>query len=36
MPVSYYVAWWNLENLFDEENAPPAAAAGEGREGGRP
>jgi predicted extracellular nuclease len=23
MPVDYYVAWWNLENLFDEENAPP-------------
>lgn len=23
MPVSYYVAWWNVENLFDEENAPP-------------
>ena len=23
MPVTYYVAWWNLENLFDEENAPP-------------
>ena len=22
MPVEYYVAWWNLENLFDEENAP--------------
>ncbi len=22
MPVSYYVAWWNVENLFDEENAP--------------
>lgn len=22
MPSSYYVAWWNLENLFDEENAP--------------
>lgn len=21
MPT-YYVAWWNLENLFDEENAP--------------
>ena len=20
---SFYVAWWNLENLFDEENAPP-------------
>jgi hypothetical protein len=20
---TYYVAWWNLENLFDEENAPP-------------
>ncbi len=19
----YYVAWWNVENLFDEENAPP-------------
>lgn len=23
MPVNYYVAWWNVENLFDEENAPP-------------
>ena len=23
MPTEYYVAWWNLENLFDEENAPP-------------
>ena len=23
MPADYYVAWWNLENLFDEENAPP-------------
>ncbi|MDD7969308.1 endonuclease/exonuclease/phosphatase family protein [Actinomycetospora lemnae] len=23
MATSYYVAWWNLENLFDEENAPP-------------
>ena len=23
MPVDYYVAWWNVENLFDEENAPP-------------
>jgi predicted extracellular nuclease len=21
--VTYHVAWWNLENLFDEENAPP-------------
>lgn len=21
---TYYVAWWNLENLFDEENAPLA------------
>ena len=19
---SYYIAWWNLENLFDEENSP--------------
>jgi hypothetical protein len=19
----FYLAWWNLENLFDEENAPP-------------
>jgi hypothetical protein len=19
---SYYLAWWNLENLLDEENAP--------------
>jgi hypothetical protein len=24
MPSTYYVAWWNLENLFDEENAPIA------------
>jgi hypothetical protein len=23
MPVEYYVAWWNLENLLDEDNAPP-------------
>jgi hypothetical protein len=23
MSSAYYVAWWNLENLFDEENAPP-------------
>jgi hypothetical protein len=23
MPAEYYVAWWNLENLFDEEIAPP-------------
>ena len=22
MPAEYYVAWWNLENLFDEENVP--------------
>lgn len=22
MPSTYHVAWWNLENLFDEENAP--------------
>jgi predicted extracellular nuclease len=22
MASSYYVGWWNLENLFDEENAP--------------
>jgi predicted extracellular nuclease len=22
VPSSYYVAWWNLENLFDEENSP--------------
>jgi hypothetical protein len=21
MPSTYYVAWWNVENLFDEENA---------------
>jgi hypothetical protein len=20
MPSTYYVAWWNLENLFDEED----------------
>jgi Endonuclease/Exonuclease/phosphatase family len=24
LPSTYYVAWWNLENLFDEENAPRA------------
>lgn len=23
MGSSFYVAWWNVENLFDEENAPP-------------
>lgn len=22
MPATYYVAWWNVENLFDEENSP--------------
>jgi hypothetical protein len=22
VPNYYYVAWWNLENLFDEENSP--------------
>jgi hypothetical protein len=22
MPSTYYVAWWNLENLFDEESSP--------------
>ena len=22
MPSTYYVAWWNRENLFDEENSP--------------
>jgi len=22
MPSAYYVAWWNLENLFDEEHSP--------------
>jgi hypothetical protein len=22
VPSTYYVAWWNVENLFDEENAP--------------
>jgi hypothetical protein len=22
MSSTYYVAWWNLENLFDEENSP--------------
>ncbi len=22
MPFSYHVAWWNVENLFDEEHAP--------------
>ena len=22
MPAEYYVAWWNLENLFDEESVP--------------
>lgn len=24
MTQTYYTAWWNLENLFDEENAPPS------------
>ena len=24
MSVEYYVAWWNLENLFDEQDAPPS------------
>ena len=23
MPSTYSVGWWNLENLFDEEDAPP-------------
>ena len=34
MPSTYYVAWWNLENLFDEENSPAPdreAAAGDRR-----
>ncbi|WP_422664859.1 endonuclease/exonuclease/phosphatase family protein, partial [Acrocarpospora corrugata] len=22
MATTYYVAWWNLENVFDEENSP--------------
>ena len=22
MPSTYYVGWWNVENLFDEENTP--------------
>ena len=22
MPLTYHVAWWNVENLFDEENSP--------------
>jgi hypothetical protein len=22
MPANYYLAWWNLENLFDEEHSP--------------
>lgn len=22
MPSTYYIAWWNVENLFDEENSP--------------
>ncbi|MDQ3761815.1 MAG: endonuclease/exonuclease/phosphatase [Actinomycetota bacterium] len=22
MPSAYYIAWWNVENLFDEENSP--------------
>jgi predicted extracellular nuclease len=22
MPSTYFVAWWNVENLFDEENSP--------------
>ena len=21
MPSTYYIAWWNLENLFDEEDS---------------
>lgn len=25
--TSSYVAWWNVENLFDEENAPPESCA---------
>jgi len=24
MPSTYYLAWWNVENLFDEEHAPPS------------
>jgi hypothetical protein len=24
MPSTYYVGWWNVENLFDEEGAPPS------------
>ena len=36
MPSTYYVAWWNLENLFDEKNrrmetARRRAAQGFGR-----
>ena len=23
VPAEYYLARWNLENLFNEENAPP-------------
>ncbi|MCA0323964.1 MAG: endonuclease/exonuclease/phosphatase [Actinobacteria bacterium] len=23
MTETFYLAWWNVENLFDEENAPP-------------
>ena len=23
MADDFYIAWWNVENLFDEENAPP-------------
>jgi hypothetical protein len=26
MPTTYYLAWWNLENLFDEENSPRRSA----------
>ena len=22
MPSTYYIAWWNVENLFDEEDSP--------------
>jgi hypothetical protein len=28
VPVTYYVAWWNLENLFDIESAPRSRRTG--------
>ncbi len=31
MPLTYYVAFWNLENLFDEENSPRRSEKRSGR-----